>query len=76
MEKDLTTDWDKLTIDFISNSLKEVGKDDDVDRLRSLIEDCHSQDKLKVACEIAIAWIRQAQDLRNELEVQRKAGYL
>lgn len=76
MEKDLTTDYDKIMIDFISNSLKEVGKDDDVARLRSLIEDCQSQDKLKIACEVAIAWIRQAQDLRNELEIQRKAGYL
>mgnify|MGYP003475976486 FL=1 len=76
MEKDLTTDSDKIMIDFISNSLKEVGKDDDVARLRTLIENSQSQDKLKLSCEFTIAWIRQAQDLRNELEIQRQAGYL
>lgn len=76
MSKELLTDWDRRIIDSVSTGLIEVGKDDDVSRLQILIENGESQDKLRTACEISIAWIRFAQDLKNELETQRKAGYL
>jgi len=76
MQKTLRTDHDIRVIDACSVALVEVGKDDDIERLREQIESGHSGDNLQTACEIAIAWIRFAQDLKNDLEVQRQAGYL
>ena len=76
MQDTLRTDHDIRVIDACSVALVEVGKDDDTQRLRAQIEGGDSEDKLHTACEIAIAWIRFAQDLKNDLEVQRQAGYL
>lgn len=76
MAKELLTDSDRKIINSVGMGLIEVGKDDDVLRLKTLIENGESQDKLKTACEISIAWIRFAQDLKYELETQRNAGYL
>lgn len=72
----LRTDWDRRIIDAVSFALVEVGKDDDIKRLREQIENGQSEDKLNTACEIAIAWIRFAQDLKEELRANRAAGYL
>ena len=71
---DIATGWDHRIIDAVSNSLHgQIGNDDDVDRLLKEIENGPSENKLKTACEIAIAFIRWAQDLkaqRNSLEKQ------
>ncbi len=72
----LRTDWDCRIIDAVSVALIEVGKDDDIQRLRQQIEAGPSDDKLQTACEIAIAWIRFAQDLKEELRAHKAAGYL
>jgi hypothetical protein len=72
----LRTDWDRMIINAVSVALIEVGKEDDVKRLREHIENGTSEDKLNTACEIAIAWIRFAQDLKEELRAKRAAGYL
>ena len=72
----LRTDHDIKIIDSCSVGLVEVGKEDDVERLKQLIQNGESDDKLHTACEIVIAWIKFAQDLKNDLEVQRLAGYL
>lgn len=72
----LRTDWDIKVIDATSAALIEVGKDDDIQRLREQIEKGPSEDKLHTACEIAIAWIRFAQDLKEELRSLKAAGYL
>lgn len=61
------TDWDHRIIDAVSVALGGlIGGRDDIDRLRSQIEGGPSADKLKVSCEIAVAFIRWSQDLRRE----------
>lgn len=72
----LRTDKDRRIIEAVAVGLVEVGKDDDIQRLRGLIEGGESEDHLETACEIAIAWIRYAQDLKEELRAKRAAGYL
>lgn len=72
----LRTDNDHRIIDAVAIGLVEVGKDDDIQRLRGLIEGGESEDHIGTACEIAIAWIRFAQDLKEELRAKRFAGYL
>lgn len=72
----LRTDWDRRIIESVAVALVEVGKDDDIARLRQQIEGGESDDKLQAACEIAIAWIRYAQDLKEELRASRSAGYM
>lgn len=72
----IRTDKDRRIIDAVAVGLIEVGKDDDIERLRKLIEGGESSDHLHTACEIAIAWIRFAQDLKEELRAHRAAGYL
>jgi len=72
----LRTDRDRRIIDSIAVSLVEVGKDDDTERLLAAVMNGESEDKLHTACEIAIAWIRFAQDLKEELRVKEAAGYL
>jgi len=67
---------DDLVIDAVSIGLVEVGLEDDVQRLRELIESGSSDDKMHTACEVAIAWIRFAQDLKHELREKRMNGYL
>jgi hypothetical protein len=76
MTESLRTDWDNRIIDSVSIGLVEVGLDDDVTRLQLLIEQGESKDKLRTACEIAIAWIRFAQDLKNDLKERESWGYL
>jgi hypothetical protein len=62
-------DWDHRIIDAVSIALDgQVGAVDDVARLRSQIEGGRSNDKLKTACEIAVAWIRLAQDLKEKIK--------
>lgn len=73
----IATDWDKKIIDAVSLALDgEVGGADDIDRLRKQIENGPLDDNLHTACEIAVAFIRWSQDLKNENENQRMAGYL
>jgi hypothetical protein len=72
----LRTDRDRRIIDSVAVSLVEVGKDDGVERLLAAVMKGESEDKLHTACEIAIAWIRFAQDLKEELRVKEAAGYL
>ncbi len=72
----LRTEWDKKIIDAVSIALVEVGREDDIQRLREQIENGKSEDKLHTACEIAIAWIRFAQDLKEKLRAQKAAGHL
>lgn len=60
------TDNDHRIIDTTSIALNgKIGQDDDVARLRKQIELGSSDDKLRTACEIAIAFIRWAQDLKK-----------
>ena len=61
------SDWDHRIIAATSQSLGgEVGREDDLNRLRRAIEDGEGDDKLKTACEIAMAFIRWSQDLKRE----------
>jgi hypothetical protein len=61
------TDHDHRIIDAVSYALKgRIGEDDDIQRLREQIEGGDSVDKMDTACEIAIAFIRWAQDLKAE----------
>lgn len=61
------TDQDHRIIDGVSYALKgQIGRDDDVKRLREQIEGGSSDDKMRTACEIAVAFIRWAQDLKDE----------
>lgn len=61
------SDWDHRIIDATSIALDgKIGRDDDVDRLREKIEQGEGEDKLKTACEIAVAFIRWAQDLKQD----------
>lgn len=61
------TDWDHRIIDGVSVALHgQIGQPDDVERLMRQIQDGPSPDKLKTACEIAVAYIRWAQDLKRE----------
>jgi hypothetical protein len=58
-------DFDKRIIDGVSVALDgEIGRADDVERLMSVIT---SEDKVKTACEIAVAFIRFAQDLKANI---------
>ena len=61
-------DWDHRIVDATSIALGgNIGKKDDVKRLMKVINDGPGEDKLKVACEIAVAFIRWAQDLKNDI---------
>ena len=63
----VATDWDRKIIDAVSIGMNgTIGTDDDIDRLRNQIEGGQSEDKLHTACEIAVAFIRFAQDLKRE----------
>ena len=60
------SEWDHRIIDSASYALEgKIGQPDDVDRLYKQIEGGESDDKLKTACEIAVAFIRWAQDLKH-----------
>ena len=76
MMNKLVTDFDRLTIDMVIRNLKEVGKDDDVIRLQEILQGTDTDEKLKHACEIAIAYIKLSQDLKYELQAEKEAGYL
>ena len=61
------TDDDHRIIDATSFALNgKIGQDDDVARLCQQIELGSSDDKLRTACEIAVAFIRWAQDLKSQ----------
>lgn len=67
----IASDWDHRIIDGVSVALKGyIGEDDDVARLRQQIEGGESKDKLNTACEIAVAFIRYAQDLKARGKVK------
>lgn len=69
------SDWDHRIIDATSMSLGgEVGREDDLNRLMRAIEDGEGEDKLKTACEVAIAFIRLSQDLRLERDKLQKVS--
>ncbi len=71
-ETDVATEWDHRIITGVSVALDgKIGQQDDIERLRSQIENGPSQDKIKVACEIAIAFIRWAQDLKRQRDAAR-----
>lgn len=66
------TDSDHRIIDAVSVALRgQIGSDDDVARLRQQIEGGESTDKLETACEIAVAFIRWAQDLKARAGARR-----
>lgn len=61
------TEWDDRIMDGVSWALGgKIGQEDDVERLMQQIEGGSSENKLKTACEIAVAFIRFAQDLKGE----------
>ena len=65
----IATDWDHRIIAGTSYCLGgKSGLDDDVDRLLYQIENGSSENKLRTACEIAVAFIRWAQDLKQEIK--------
>lgn len=69
----LASDWDHRIIDATSIALGgKVGREDDLNRLRRKIEDGEGSDNLKTACEIAMAFIRWSQDLKEERDKYRK----
>ena len=58
---------DKRIIDAVSVALDgKIGQEDDIARLRKQIENGGSDDKFHTACEIAVAFIRFAQDLKTK----------
>lgn len=62
-----TTDKDHRIIDATSIALDgKIGESDDVTRLKNQIHQSDSEDKLSTACEIAVAFIRWAQDLKEQ----------
>lgn len=66
------TDQDHRIIDGVSYALKgHIGGYDDVQRLREQIERGSSDDKMRTACEIAVAFIRWAQDLKADRRRRR-----
>ena len=68
----ITSVWDSKIIDATSIALGgTIGREDDVQRLREQIEGGSSEDKLKVACEIAVAFIRWSQDLKYQRDTYR-----
>lgn len=68
----VASDWDHRIITAVSIALGgEIGRADDLNRLRRQIEDGSCEDKLKTACEIAIAFIRWSQDLKRERDEAR-----
>lgn len=74
-DNDKATDWDHRIITGVSVALDgKIGQQDDVERLRTQIEGGPSEDKLKVACEIAVAFIRWAQDLKQQRDLARQVG--
>ncbi len=61
------TEWDHRIIDGISYALKgQIGQDDDVERLLAQVREGPAQDKERTLAEIAIAFIRWSQDLKDE----------
>jgi hypothetical protein len=72
METNTASDCDHRIITAVSIALGgEIGRSDDLIRLRRQVEDGDSEDKLKTACEIAIAFIRWSQDLKRERDETR-----
>jgi hypothetical protein len=70
MNEDTATSWDHRIMDGVSVSLNgQIGLKDDVARLKEQIEKGPSQDKLDAACQIAVAFIRWAQDLKAERDL-------
>ena len=73
MTEQYRSDRDNRIIDGVSHALGGViGQVDDRDRLRKEIEDGPAEDKLKVAVDIAVAFIRFAQDLKGNAEILKK----
>ena len=67
MSSSSATDWDHKIIDAVSIALEgRIGQSDDISRLQAQIINGPSEDKLKTACEIAVAFIRWSQDLKNK----------
>lgn len=67
MATKVATDWDHEIINAVSIGLEgQIGGKDDVKKLRAQIEGGSSKDKLETACEIAVAFIRWAQDLKGK----------
>ena len=66
MSEQLASDWDHRIIDGVSIAMDgRIGLSTDHKRLREQIEQGPSNDKLKVAVEIAVAFMRYAQDLKS-----------
>lgn len=60
-------DWDHSIINAVSIALKgQIGLKNDIERLKEQIVKGRSTDKLHTACEIAVAFIRYAQDLKEQ----------
>lgn len=73
MFQKVASDWDHKIIDGTSIGLGGIiGQHDDVARLRDQIEGGAAADKLQVACEIAVAFIRWSQDLKCQRDCYRR----
>ena len=67
------TDRDHRIIDGVSIALKgQFGGEDEGKRPREQIEGGSSEDKLNTACEIAVAFIRWAQDLKEQRDANNR----
>jgi len=68
MKQHVTTDHDKNVLNAVSYALDgKIGQHDDIARLRHEIESGSNRDKLHVACEIAVAFIRWSRDLKTAI---------
>lgn len=68
------TDWDHRIIDGTSLALGgEIGHEDDVERLRGILIVTDQEGREKTLAEIAVAFIRWAQDLKAERNAAREA---
>jgi hypothetical protein len=60
-------DWDHRIIDTVSHSLGgEIGRADDTDRLLASVKAKESARREQTLAEIAVAFIRWSQDLKQE----------
>jgi len=65
----LVTDKDSMRINATSDALGgKIGQDDDVQRLVDEIENGTGENKVEVACEVSVAFIRFAQDLKKKIK--------
>ncbi len=66
------TEHDQKIIDAVSVAMGgQIGREDDAERLVEQVVNGEGGNPVLTACEIAVAFIRFAQDLKTELAVAR-----